>query len=160
MTFTAEIIIVTLLVLFGIGLMLVELFLIPGISVAGVGAILFFVGSIYYAFTQITPLCGYITIALTLILIALSLVWVVRSKTLDRIALDTSVDSVVPTSIDSDIAVGQKGITLTRLNPMGRVRIGEKEVEAKIRVGFLDENTPVVVERVETNLIIVKSDKI
>ncbi len=146
------------LVLLGTLLLLVEIFLLPGISIAGIGAILAFAGAIYSAFSQAGEAGGYVTLALSVLLCVVALVWFVRSKSTDKMALNTQVDGIVPTTVDATIAIGDRGMALTRLNPMGTVLLQGKRVEAKVYGGMLDENSPIVVQSVEHNVVVVTLD--
>lgn len=153
-----QIVIIGALILLGIILLLVEIFLLPGLSIAGIGAIFSFTGAIYAAFTQAGETGGYITLSLSILLCIVALVWFIRSKSTDKMALNTHVDGVVPTTVDAAIAVGDKGTTLTRLNPMGTVLLHGKRVEAKVYGGMLDENMPIVVQSIEHNAVVVMPD--
>ena len=57
-----EIVVVIILLIVGIALMLVELFLIPGLSVAGISGFLFMGGSVYYAYAYIGDTAGHLTL--------------------------------------------------------------------------------------------------
>ena len=46
-------------------------------------------------------------------------------------ALKTTIDSVAPTLVSDQIKVGDEGVTLSRLNPMGSVLINDVTVEAR-----------------------------
>ena len=47
------------------------------------------------------------------------------------------------------------GKTLTRLNPMGKVIVGQHTVEAQAENELIEEETPVRIIRVEPNVVIV-----
>ena len=55
--------------------------------------------------------------------------------------------------------MGQVGITLTRLAPMGKVRIGEVTVEAKAVDDFIDPKQPVEVIGFDNTVVIVARSK-
>lgn len=155
-----DIIIICLLVLLGIFLLILEIFFLPGITVAGIGALLFWAGAVYYAFSQLGATAGFWTLGLSVVAGSAGIYWFIRSKSIDRMALKTDIDSVVPTSIDDRVAAGDRGITISRLNPMGTVLINETEMEAKTWDEFIDENTPVIVEKVnKTNIVVRKLTK-
>lgn len=154
-----QIAIIGALVLLGVILLLVEIFLLPGLSIAGIGAIFAFTGAIYTAFVQTGVVGGYITLSLSIALCIAAVVWFVRSKSTDKMALNTQVDGVVPTTIDATIAIGDRGVTLTRLNPMGTVLLHNKRVEAKVYGGMLDENIPIVVQSIEHNVVVVSQEQ-
>ena len=147
-----DIFIIALLIFIGLVMVILEVFFLPGITIAGISAVLFFVGAVFYAFMQL----GYITIAVSVIVTIVGIVIFIRSRSLDRMALKTTIDSVAPTLVSDQIKVGDEGVTLSRLNPMGSVLINDVTVEARTREDFIDEDTPVVVEKVDRTTVIVQ----
>ena len=57
----------------------------------------------------------------------------------------------------SKVAVGDRGVTLSRLAPMGKVLVNGEEYEAKFREGFLDSGVEIEVVEIEGNILIVTS---
>ena len=151
-----DILIIILLVLIGVVLIILEIFFLPGITVAGFSSLIFFGGGIYYAFVNLGTTAGYDTIVASVVACVVGIIWFMRSKSLDRISLKTDIDSVIPTQVNDSIKVGDEGIALSRLNPMGTVLIGTVQVEGKTREDFIDEGSSVIVERVERTSVIVR----
>ena len=151
-----DILIIILLVLIGVVLIILEIFFLPGITVAGFSSLIFFGGGIYYAFVNLGTTAGYVTIAASVVACVVGIIWFMRSKSLDRISLKTDIDSVIPTQVNDSIKVGDEGIALSRLNPMGTVLIGTVQVGGKTREDFIDEGSSVIVERVERTSVIVR----
>ncbi len=58
-----DIFIIALLIFIGLVMVILEVFFLPGITIAGISAVLFFVGAVFYAFMQLGEFAGYITIA-------------------------------------------------------------------------------------------------
>ena len=151
-----DILIIILLVLIGVVLIILEISFLPGITVAGFSSLIFFGGGIYYAFVNLGTTAGYVTIVASVVACVVGIIWFMRSKSLDRISLKTDIDSVIPTQVNDSIKVGDEGIALSRLNPMGTVLIGTVQVEGKTREDFIDEGSSVIVERVERTSVIVR----
>ena len=151
-----DIFIIALLIFIGLVMVILEVFFFPGITIAGISAVLFFVGAVFYSFMQVGEFAGYITIAVSVIVTLVGIVIFIRSRSLDRMALKTTIDSVAPTLVSDQIKVGDEGVTLSRLNPMGSVLINDVTVEARTREDFIDEDTPVVVEKVDRTTVIVQ----
>lgn len=82
-----DIFIIAILVVAAVILFLVELFIIPGISIAGFLAGGCIIYANYYAFANLGAIAGFITLAISVITCIGSLVWFMHSKTLDKIAL-------------------------------------------------------------------------
>ena len=129
-----DILIIASLIIGAVILFLVELFVIPGISVAGFlagGCIIF---ANYYAFAYMGTTAGVITLIISALACIGSLVWFMRSKTLDKIALKKNITSKVDRSaeINGDI------------------------VEVKSSDGFLNEKTPIIVDRIADGVLLVE----
>ena len=86
---------VVLLVLAGVALLLVEMFLLPGFGIAGVSGFGCLLAAIVVAYVWIGRMAGYITLAAGLVLSALAIWGFLRSNALDKMALDTKIDSHV-----------------------------------------------------------------
>ena len=154
---TFNIIIVAALVVLGVILLLMEFFLLPGISIAGIGGAIFMVGGVIYSYIYIGPTAGNITLGVSLILLAASFVWLVKSKSLQRIALTADINETVDNSELKTLKPGDTGVALSRLNPIGKVLINDIIVEGKSFDGeFIDEDAQVEVIRVETYNVAVK----
>jgi membrane-bound ClpP family serine protease len=152
-----DIIIVIVLCLLGIVLILIEIFLIPGITIAGIAGGLFAVGAIYYAFSHLGVAGGTIALIFSLILFGIAFVYLVKSKALDTIALKTNIQSTVASGDALKINEGDEGISISRLNPMGKVKINDIVIEAKSLGEFINEETAIVVVKVSPTQLIVKT---
>jgi membrane-bound ClpP family serine protease len=153
-----DLLIVIILCLLGILLILVEIFLIPGITVTAVAGSLFAIGGIYYAFSRLGTIAGFVTLILTLLIIGIAFVYLVKSKALDTIALKTNINSTVASEETLSISKGDKGISLSRLNPIGKVKVNNIVVEGKSLGDFIDENTEIEVIKVSPTQLIVKTN--
>lgn len=152
-----DILIVIILCLLGIVLILVEIFLIPGISVAAIAGVLFSIGGVYWAFTHIGTTAGITSLALTALAMGASFYYLIKSKALDKtIALKTNMDSTIASDIQLDISEGDIGITVSRLNPMGKVEVNGITMEAKTLGDFIDEDCEVSVLKVNPTQLIVQ----
>lgn len=154
---TFNLIIVAALVLLGVVLLLIEFFLLPGISIAGIGGAIFMVGGVIYSYIYLGSTAGNITLALSLILLAASFVWLVKSKSLQKIALTTDITETLDNSELKSLQPGDTGVAISRLNPIGNVMIKDITVEGKSFDGeLIDEDTEIEVVRVETYNVLVK----
>jgi membrane-bound ClpP family serine protease len=150
-----EIGIVFLLLVIGVLLLLVEFFLIPGISIAGIGGVLFLGGGVVYAYTAIGPVAGHLTVFGALVIISFA-VWIfLKAKTLEKMSLKTEIESKNDPLAGMDVKEGDEGIAISRLAPMGKVRISGNVMEAKSQNGFIDEGSEIVVKQVlSTNVLV------
>ena len=147
------------LVISALLLLLVELFVIPGSSLAAILSAICLTWAVAYAFINISALAGIITLIIALILGSCVLITFMRSKTLDKVALTEEVSSTVDRLVAAQVQVGDKGYAVTRLALIGNAEINGHVVEVRSADGFLNEKTPVVVTCVTDNEIIVQKIK-
>lgn len=156
-----NVVLVVILVVFGIALIVAEIFLIPGIGFAGICGFGSLVASVVLAYVYISPMAGHVTLCAA-ILCAIGAVYAfVKGKTLDRMALKADVKGKVDLMEGLNLQAGDVVTTSSRLAPMGKIRVGEREVEAKSTGAFIDPETPVSIVKIEGNVVIVapKSDE-
>ncbi len=150
-----DIAVVCILLAVGILLFLVELFLLPGISIAGVAGLLFTGGAVVYAFLQVGTKAGTLTLLGGMIAFAFAVWWFMRSKALEKMALTTDIDSKVDPLEGVQVHPGDTGVTLSRLAPMGKVRVNNAIMEAKTNGEFIDPDREIVVLEVYTTNVLV-----
>lgn len=149
---------ILILVLIGVLLLVAELVLLPGISVAGIGSLLAFGAAIFYAFIQYGVLIGLVTLTAAVLLSVLAVFISLRANIWQRLSLKATIDSTsTPTPQQNNILVGQTGTTLTRLAPMGKVRVGEVTAEAKTIDGYINPRQSVEVIGFENTVVIVRA---
>ncbi len=151
---------IIIIILLGIILFVIEFLLVPGITVAGIGGLILTVLGVYKAFNDYgTATGGWFligTILLSIFVIAFSL----RAKTWRKLMLNTNNDSTVDTDITEDqIKAGDSGEAMTRLAPMGKIKVNDIVREAKSIDGYIDEHSTVEVVSVEGTSIKVKPIK-
>ena len=151
-----DIVIIVALLIAAVILFLIEVFIVPGISIAGIGALACLIYANYHAFDSLGLAGGFITMGISAIACICSLIWFMRSKTLDRVALKKEIDSTVDNSASLRIKVGDTGISTTRLAQIGSAEIDGNIVEVKSENGFIDEQTPIIVSRIANGIIMVK----
>jgi len=147
---------IVLLIVFGILLLLLEFFVVPGITIAGIVGFLLLGGGVYLAYDSFSPIIGHIVLAIVIILVIITLIFALRGKTWKRISLSTKIDSKVTDVKSLNVSPGDKGKTITRLAPIGKVTVNDQTIEAKSMGPFIDENTEVEVVKVLNTNIIVK----
>lgn len=145
--------IITLLIV-GLVLLMLEIFVIPGIGVAGFLGVAALIAGCYLSFNFGTTM-GLIVSGCVLVVLIILICIALREKTWSRLALETKVESSAGQN-SSIVSVDDIGETTTRLAPMGTARINGNAVEVKSFEGFLDRGTKVKVVMIEDNIIYVK----
>jgi len=150
------IIAIILLIVLGILLLIVELLVIPGSIIAATGGVCLLGCGIYLSYHIYGSLWGHITLISTILLIVITLILTLKSKTWKNLMLHTSIDSKVETFDENHIKVGDTGVTVSRLAPMGKVFIKNTYLEAKSINTFIDQGKEIVVSQILNSQIIVK----
>lgn len=154
---TLHIIVVISVIVLGILFLLIEIFLLPGISIAGIAGAIFLVGGIVYSYMFLGSTAGNISLAASAVALGLTFFGLLKSKSLDRISLNTNIDDKVDNSYLLKIAAGDTGVAISRLNPIGKILVNDIIAEGKSFDGeFIEENTEIVVTKVETYNVLVK----
>lgn len=150
-----DIVIICCLILVAILMILLEIFLLPGITIAGIAGGLFAIGGIIYAY-GISSLIGHITLISSTIIFIIAFAYLLRRNSFNKVALHTSIDSKQPSFDKEKIAIGAEGITRSRLAPMGQARINNIDLEVHAVNGMINEQTSIKVTHIEGNKVWVK----
>ena len=145
------------LIIAGLLLFAVEVFLIPGISIAGAASAISLIYAIYYAFVNVDPFAGVMTLVSSLLGIALMTWWFMHSKTVDKLSLKKSLD-YKPNPLEGlNLHIGDRGVTTTRLTLIGNAEFSGQLIEVQSADGFIDEKTEVVISHIKDNRVFVKA---
>lgn len=144
------------LIILGVVLLFVEILFIPGIGVGGILGVAAMGGSCYLAFQDYGLTAGLIVLAVVAVILILMLIWVLRTNVWKKMSLETNIDSKAVVQ-HAKVAVGDRGIALTRLAPMGNVRFGNDTFEVSAMGGIISSGSEVEVVMVEDTKITVKS---
>ena len=148
---------IILLLLFGVLFLVAEIVLLPGISIGGILALVCYGSSIYMAFRDYGPLTGAMVTVAILVLSAGATIVSLRAKTWQRFSLKQQIDSSsMRTPEEDNVRIGDRGITLSRLSPMGKVDIGGRIYEAKSLDRYVDPRSEVEVVGFENFNVIVR----
>lgn len=145
-----------ILTIVGLVLVLSEIFLIPGVGVAGVLGVLSLGGACYYVFYEFGLLAGAVFTASILAVLIGLIVYTIKTRAWKKLALNTKIDSKVQNIEEEALSVGDSGKAVTRLAPIGTARFDGKAYEVKSLEGMIDAGTEVEVVMFEDNKIYVK----
>jgi membrane-bound ClpP family serine protease len=148
--------VVVALLLLGILLLLLEIVFVPGTTIVGIGGVMLMAIGIYLAY-GLGGNVGHITLLSSLVLILLALGVMLKSKTWERLALKDSITSKSPANVvDNQLKEGDRGMTVGRLNPMGKAIFGDLTVEVQAAGELVDPDTEVEVVKVVGNRVHVR----
>ena len=147
--------IVVSLVTIGLVLLLVEILFVPGTTLVGIiGFIVLGIG-VGLSFKYFGSDTGWLTLGTTAVAAGLTLYVSFRSNLWSRFALKSSIDSKVnedPTGIN----IGDEGVTLSALRPIGKAEISKRTFEVKTLGSYVDAGKRVRIIQISTNQIFVE----
>ncbi len=136
--------------------MFVEFLLVPGVGVAGIFSLISLGAACWYTFDSIGYNAGWWVTSVVLALLLILLFIILRTKTWKKFELDTDVTSQVNTA-SSQLHEGDRGVTLTRLAPIGTGRFGTVCCEVKSSDStMIASGTEVEVVQISDNQVLVK----
>lgn len=138
---------IILLIILGIVLLILEFFVIPGATVVGIGGFLSISGGIYMSYINYGTTAGNLTAIGAVLAFIVSIVLAFKSGTWRKMSLSDEITSKVNTEVDF-LKPGDKGITVSRLAPMGKIMINDVYYEAKSESGFIDHNIAIIVSKI------------
>jgi membrane-bound ClpP family serine protease len=149
-------ILIATLIIIGLIFLALEILVIPGVGVAGIIGFVLIVVGVWQTYAGHGLMAGHLVLAGTFILTVLTLILSLRGKTWKRLALSTSIDSKVNVVDEQNIKPGDTGKTSSRLAPMGKALINGEFYEVSTNGDFIDQQTDIVVLKIDHNKIIVK----
>ncbi len=147
--------IVAVLVL-GLLLLLAEIAIVPGFGVAGVLGMLALAAGAIAAWTELGPFWGTVTGAISIIMSGVMLYVLPKSRAGRRMVLEHN-QAAAASQQDRSNLLGRRGITVTPLRPIGRVRFGRDEVDVMTEGEYIESNQEVEVTKVEGPRVVVRT---
>ena len=159
-----------LIVIIGVTLIIVEIFVLPGIGIAGVAGVILLifglfaslVGNVGFNFPSLEDMRTElwtitITLLLTIAFVASTLRYVMKTPVFGRLVLTRSTDraSGYTSYDDRSELLEQEGVALTSLRLSGTVRIGDRRVDAISDGDYIDKGDRVKVVAVHSGQVYV-----
>lgn len=152
-----ELFFLSMMILIGVVLLVVEVALIPGLGLTGIVGAAFMIAAIVYAFIGVSTLVGWLTLIGSILICVLLIVWAVYGKSLDKVALKEKIDSSVADPNIATLSVGMRGVAVTRLASIGNAEFDGTVVEVAVRNGnFVDADENVEIVLIQDGTVYVK----
>lgn len=149
--------VVIALLLLGILLLLLEIVFVPGTTIVGVGGIILLAIGVYLAYSSISTVAGHISLASSVGLVFLALIVLLKGKTWEKMALDTNMVGKGVEQLELLVTIGERGKTISRLNPNGKALFGDRILEVSTTGEFVEEDKSIEVVKIDQNRIKVKT---
>ena len=147
---------IAFLVVLGAFFLVAELVFLPGLTFGLVLSLMGYGAARYLGFARLGFVGGVITLVIVVAISLLVTVLSLRAKTWQRLALNDKVDGQSMDTPSNSVNIGDKGVCVSRLSPMGKVNIAGKIYEAKSVDAYIDQRSEVEVVGFENFTVIVK----
>ena len=167
-----------LLFIIGLGLLLLEIFVVPGFGVTGISGIILMAASLIltmifnigfdFSFSAPELFIKYMFLVIAACFAGFLLSLWLGKKLIDAdtrygsLALKTKMDTdkgFVAQDMHLTQYVGKQGIASTLLRPVGKIEIDGEYLDATSEVGFIDKGEPIEVTRFENAQLFVKKNQ-
>lgn len=140
----------------GLVLIIAEVIFVPGTTFVGIGGFLSMGYGIYQSYTVYGNTVGTLTLfgSLTVSIILFYISF--KNRSWERFSLKNTMQGKVNQDYSFPISVGDKGVTISSLKPIGKALLQDKEIEVRSNGAFIPENVEIEVIRVDGNRIFVK----
>ncbi|WP_017732024.1 NfeD family protein [Nafulsella turpanensis] len=151
-----EWIIVIFLILFGVGLIIAEIIIVPGMTFVGILGLLLAGAGVYMGFTSFGETVGYWLMGFSFV-VALGAIWYgLQHDTWGRFSLESTNKSRFNEEIEHQLKVGMTGKTVSELRPQGKAAFGDKIYEVRTFGQYLENEMEVRVAKVESLTVYVE----
>ncbi|MDH5381331.1 MAG: hypothetical protein OEW75_10790 [Cyclobacteriaceae bacterium] len=148
---------VALMIVFGIGLVVLEIIFIPGTTVVGVIGFAFMCFGIYLGYEYFNPTTGTVILISTFIVNVVILVVVFRSRAWEKFSLKNTSEGKANEPDLMEIKEGDIGETVSSLRPVGKAEFNNKEYEVTTLGNYVSSGTKVKIIKISGNKIIIET---
>ncbi|HEY9489084.1 MAG TPA: NfeD family protein [Chryseosolibacter sp.] len=149
-------IIIFSLLIIGLALVIVEVVFVPGTTVVGIIGVIFAGAGIIFSFRHYGNETGSYMLLGSAVVTAIALYFSFRSNAWSRFANKSAIDSKVNEGLTASVTLGDEGVALSTLKPIGNAQFKSGQFEVKSLGDYVDVGTKVTVVHIQGNQIIVK----
>jgi membrane-bound ClpP family serine protease len=147
---------VILLIFFGLGFIIAEIIFVPGTTLLGLFGLIFTIIGIIISYISFGAGVGTIVLVVAGIIGVGALVYSLKSGVWEKFALKGSINSKVNEGEKEVLQVGEEGITVSSLRPMGKGEFKDRIYEVTTLGNFLTTDTKIRIVSIKNNKIIVE----
>lgn len=147
---------IVLILILGWLLVMLEIFLIPGITLLAVIGSITMIAGVVLAYSHFGALWGTVTLLGTAVFTLLSIIYGFRSGLLGWLTLKSKVEGRVNVVDETRIHVGDRGKALSKIAPAGKGLFGNDTYEVHSLTEWIEEGSPIEVTRIALGKIYVK----
>jgi membrane-bound ClpP family serine protease len=149
-------IIILALLMIGLGLIIVELVFIPGTTVVGLLGLIFTITGVVISYSHFGNDIGFYVLMGTMVATLVALFYSFRTGAWARFSLKSSNSSKVNEDILVDLHIGDEGVTISTLRPIGKAEFHERIFEVKTLGNYIEQGQRVKITQMYSNQIVVE----
>ena len=119
------------LIVIGLALLVIELIFIPGTTIVGIVGLLCVISGLVLTFSNFGDTVGWVATGGTTVFSAAVFLYAFKSGAWSKFALKSNIDSKVNQDKPINVKVGDEGIALSTLRPMGKAEIENEVLEVR-----------------------------
>lgn len=146
---------IVLLIFLGLLLLIMEILFVPGFVLGIVSVILMVVG-IIFSYKDYGNSIGNLVLAGTAIITIAAVYLAFKSNVWKKLSVQSTIDGKANVMEEGTIKIHDSGKTISRLNPIGKAFINNRQIEVQTNEGFIDQDKDIIVIKVQQNKIFVK----
>ncbi|MDC1107098.1 hypothetical protein OAT16_10350 [Prolixibacteraceae bacterium] len=154
------ILIIFILLLVVTALIIIEVGILPGLSISGIFAMLVAGFALYYSYTSYGIWGTTITLGTYAIIIPLLVKYIIEKTKHFFPKLDTTIDGVVDPLEDVTVNVEDIGISETRMAPVGFSILNEQRIQTYSTEGVIDKGIKIEVVKITDHKVYVKPTEV
>ncbi|MDB9882362.1 hypothetical protein OAD66_04420 [Bacteroidia bacterium] len=143
------------LVVFGIFLILIEVFITPGFIVGVIGLI-FIIAGVVLAYRDHGSVVGNIALGASALILSVSLISAFRNGAWNKFSINDVIEGKANNIDKLLVNIGDIGKTMSALRPAGQAMINGQKLEVTTEADFVLANEEIIVTKKSGNKIIVK----
>jgi membrane-bound ClpP family serine protease len=151
----SDVISISLFVIIGIALVVIEVLFVPGTTFVGLIGFLLMAVGVWYCFNNYGSKAGILLASGSLVLMVLIFYWGYKKNVWKKFALNTENDVRLAQKAIDYLQVGQEGITISALRPSGIAEFDGKRIEVQTFGELLDAGVNVKILEIRGNEVFV-----
>jgi membrane-bound ClpP family serine protease len=149
-------IIIASLLIIGLALIVLEVIFVPGTTLVGIIGVIFAGAGVIISYRYYGSEIGLYILSGTAVVTAIALYYSFRSDAWSRFANKSAIKSKVNEGSKASLKLGDEGVTVSSLKPMGTVNFDAGRFEVKTLGDYVNVGTRVKIVHIHDNQIIVK----
>lgn len=154
-----ELVYILIIVFIGLGLIVLEVIVIPGSSIIGIIGFSTTVGGIYLAYNYHGYGIGNGVLTGSILISGLSLYLAIKYKAWKRFSVNAEITGKSTSNISDGLAVGLEGISTSTLRPYGKGEFNSNTVEVVSLGQLIETNVPIRIVKIEQEKVFVEPIK-